>query len=522
MLVVAVCLGTCLHAAEWQWSVRVGGFVSRETKDAPQAYLWIHPTCDTVRAVVFGQHNMSEETLFENPRFRAAMSGLNVAIVWVTPAFEQVWDERNGCSEIFERIMHDLADASGYDELAEAPVVPVGHSALATFPWNFAACKPLRTLALVSLHGDAPRTGLTGYGGANLDWGATRNIDGIPALMIMGEYEWWDERLLPALEFRRNNPSSCIALFADVGRGHFDVSDRTADYIAEFVAASLRCRLAEGGGLRQVDVSDCVLADRWRREQHGRRPEPASFDRYKGDRNEAFVYPDRKTALRTESEYRRERGKRQRFIGFERDGRLLPYDEKLHARIAVDAAPVDDGVTFTLSAVFTDSLRLDRADERGRISVSRICGPVEVLNDTLFRIRFGRGEIRNPRRGSEIWLLAESDGDRRCKSTVQQLLVRLPWRNVSGCRQTIDFPPLHDMRRGDVRQRLAAVADSGLAVAYCVEEGPAEIEDGELRLTAVPPRAKLPVRVSVTAFQYGVRDSVASAEPVTRTFFITE
>ena len=43
---------------------------------------------------------------------------------------------------------------------------------------------PERTLAVISLHGDAPRTNLCGYGRENLEWGRTRNIDGIPGLMI--------------------------------------------------------------------------------------------------------------------------------------------------------------------------------------------------------------------------------------------------------------------------------------------------------------------------------------------------
>ena len=39
----------------------------------------------------------------------------------------------------------------------------------------------------------APRTILTGYGRDNMEWGK-RTIDGIPGLMIEGEYEWWLER----------------------------------------------------------------------------------------------------------------------------------------------------------------------------------------------------------------------------------------------------------------------------------------------------------------------------------------
>lgn len=86
-----------------------------------------------------------------------------------------------------------------------------------------------------SLHGDAPRTNLTGYGRENLEWGRTRNIDGIPGLMIEGEYEWWEARVNPALAFRMMYPESCISFLCDAGRGHFDVADETAAYIALFL-----------------------------------------------------------------------------------------------------------------------------------------------------------------------------------------------------------------------------------------------------------------------------------------------
>ena len=122
------------------------------------------------------------------------------------------------------------------------PIIPIGHSAMATYPWNFAAWNPERTLAVISLHGDAPRTNLCGYGRENLEWGRTRNIDGIPGLMIEGEYEWWEARVNPALAFRMKYPDSCISFLCDTGRGHFDVSPQTADYIALFIRKALEWR----------------------------------------------------------------------------------------------------------------------------------------------------------------------------------------------------------------------------------------------------------------------------------------
>ena len=189
-----LCSALFATAQEWQWSVQLKGFISSETGKEPTAFLWIPSDCHQLRAVMVGKHNMSEETLFEMPRFREALSRMGIGLVWITPGIDQQWDVTKGTQEIFNRMMNDLAEVSGYSELEHIPVVPVGHSAMATYPWNFAAWNPERTLAVISLHGDAPRTNLCGYGGENLEWGRTRNIDGIPGLMIEGEYEWWEYR----------------------------------------------------------------------------------------------------------------------------------------------------------------------------------------------------------------------------------------------------------------------------------------------------------------------------------------
>lgn len=521
LLLLLLLPGFTARAAVWQWSVPLQGGVSAETGAAPRAYLWIPPEAGQLRGVVVGQHNMSEEQLFEHPLFRKRMSALGFAIVWITPILDMPWDPGSGCQALFDRMLADLAAASGYDELAAVPVVPVGHSALATFPWNFAAANPGRTLAVVSLHGDAPRTNLTGYGRANVEWGRTRNIDGIPGLMIEGEYEWWEARVRPALAFRMFYPGSCISFLGDAGRGHFDLADATVDYIARFLEKAAEQRL--GTPLRPVDPTAGWLAERWRPDQT-RRARPAPAARYKCDPHDAFWYFDREMAELAERRYAETRGKKPLCIGFAQSGEPLPYDERLHARIRGRFRPEADGVTFRLQAFFSDSTHRNPTANRpaGEPRIGRICGPVEQIDDTTFRIRFGRGTLDNARRGGELWLLAEHPGDHRHKSAVQQLLIEIPHRNTEGREQHIDFPPLPDLRRGEAAPLIAARSDAGLPVSYFVEEGPAEVCDGVLRLSPIPPRARLPLRITVVAWQYGIAGSVRSAEPVRRSFCITE
>ena len=137
-LICCCCLAVSLSAAEWQWSVPVTEAVSSEVNGHPQAFLWVPSDCRTVKAVVVGMHNMTEETLFDLPQFRAELVKAGIALVWVSPVIDQVWDVRNGCQKAFDKMMADLAEVSGYAELSVVPVVPLGHSAMATFPWNFA------------------------------------------------------------------------------------------------------------------------------------------------------------------------------------------------------------------------------------------------------------------------------------------------------------------------------------------------------------------------------------------------
>lgn len=513
-----------LYAVEWQWSVSVDKMISPETGKHPQAFLWIPPACERVRAVMFGQHNMSEETLFKKACFRDSLAALDIALVWITPGLDQRWDVTTGVQEAFDKMLADLAEVSGYTELVDVPLVPIGHSAQATFPWNFAAWNPERTLAVISLHGDAPRTNLTGYGRANLEWGRTRNIDGIPGLMIEGEYEWWEARVNPALAFRMMYPESCISFLCDTGRGHFDVADETAAYIALFIGKAMDHRLDEASGkLKPVNVRAGWLASRWS-PMEGKRPEPAPYSDYKGDTHDAFWYFDEEMAELTEARYRKHLGKRMQYIGIRQNGGLVKYDSKAHVRISVPFSPDADGVTFHLQTCFTDSTRSVRTDEHaaGAIRIDCVCGPVEKVDDTTFVLSFSRIGMDNPRRSGGITLVASHPGDKVYKGVVQELEMKVPLRITEGKRQSILFPSLNDVRHGTERLVLHAESDCGLPVRYYVKEGPAEVSGNELRFTPIPPRSRFPIKVTVVAWQYGIAGKVQTAEPVERSFYICQ
>ena len=520
---------TRVAAAPWQWSVEIKELISEETNAHPSAYLWIPENCKQVRAVIIGQHNMTEETIFEHPEFRKNMDKLGIAEIWITPGIDQRWDVTKGTQQIFETMMKNLSEISGYTELEFAPVIPIGHSAMATYPWNFAAWNPERTLAVLSIHGDSPRTHLTGYGRANLDWG-TRTIEGIPSLMVMGEDEWWEDRLITSFDYRREYPNAPLSFLADAGHGHFDISDELIDYLSLFLKKAVEYRLPKHSlsdtqvQLIPVEAKTGWLADRWRKNEKPT-AEAASYDKYKGDKNRAFWYFDKEMADATEKYYANERGKTEQYIGFEQKGKLITFNPKSHVRMFPSFQPEADGVTFHLKAVYTDTLRNEYSKEHSThpIRMSRICGPVEVVNDTTFTVRFYRMGLDNPKRTGGICLMASVKQDHKYRSAVQQVEIRIPYRNKEGIPQRIIFPKLSDVKASVKEISLNGTADSGLPVYYYVKEGPAEIKGDKLVLTKIPPRAKFPVKVTVVAWQYGRsgEPKVQTAEAVEQSFYIT-
>lgn len=428
----------------YQYRTQLTGCHSTETDSNPYAYLWIPEGTKSVKAVVLSQQNMTEEAIFKMKAFREQMARLDVAEVWVAPAFSQDWNPLSDCQRVFVEMMDSLAAVSSHPELSIAPIVPLGHSAQATFPWNFAAWNAERTLCIVSFHGDAPRTNLCGYGRENIEWGRTRNIDGIPGLMIEGEYEWWEARVNPALAFRMMYPESCISFLCDTGRGHFDCSEPTALYIARFIEKSLQQRIASDGSLRRIDPRHGWLADRYHPdieqtdgprsvEGHANQANyqfvpPAPYADYTGDRHDAFWYFDEEMAMLTVERYRLTQGKQRQYVGIEYNGELLPLDNS-QTRMSIKFRPEKDehgeAQLLHLKAVLVDEdgHRLPCGDTR--LHMEYVSGPAIKVNDTTFRIYEHEAGRNNPRRSFSITLCAVAEPTAHSKGAVQPLRVQL-------------------------------------------------------------------------------------------------
>jgi hypothetical protein len=529
-------------ASVYQWSVPAPGPISPETKAVPEAFLWIPPHCRKVRAIVLGQHNLLEEPLLESKTFRRALSSVCIGAVWVTPMFDTVFDFSKGAGNRVDAMMEALAKESGYDELSSAPIVPIGHSAAASFPWNFAAWAPERTLALVSLKGDAPLTTLTGSGKPNPEWG-DRTVGGVPSLMVMGEYEWLEPRLGPALDYQKAHPDALISLYADAGHGHFDLSDDLARYVGLFITKAADARLPSGSPrrgpmvLKPVDPKLGWRADRWRATGGPIAP-AAPTARYKGPRPESFWYFDRQMARGVERLYASAAGKQPQLLGFVQDGGVVPQKAG-HAQVELAFTPLPDGVSFKLQATYLD--RVPEGNPRpqqwaglpanapighgdGPITIARQTGPVVQTGPDTWTLAFNRVGFANSRRSGDVWFVASQAGDHRYKSIVQQAFLRIPPVNAAGMAQTIAFslPETLVLRKDGGSLKLNGVSDSGLPVRYYVKQGAAVIDGDHLRFTPIPRSAKRPIRVTVVAWQYGIVGKTKSATPVERSVYVRD
>jgi hypothetical protein len=67
---------------------------------------------------------------------------------------------------------------------------------------------------------------------------------------------------------------------------------------------------------------------------------------------------------------------------------------------------------------------------------------------------------------------------------------------------------------------LGATSDAGFPVEYYVARGPAQVQDGRLKIAEMPARARFPVEVKVYQFGRGCEPLVKTAAPVEQTVLI--
>lgn len=543
----------------WQWSLPLKGMISPETDDHPRAFLYIPPDCQKLRGVIIGQHNMLEEPILEHVTVRQALANANMAAIWVSPAFDGNFSftKNPQAPLLFQQMMDGLAAASGYSELSQAPVVWIGHSAMASAPYHFAAWdaqqaraqnKPHRAAAAISIKGIFP-----GVHDDNSPVYENTDLAGVPILFFNGEYEDAMGRADHALRFRNATPGVVLSMVADVGGGHFDWNDHACNTIAQFLRKLAQYRLpdelaANGSGtLKEIDpAKQGWLVDRWRK---GQKPTaaPAPVASYQGKREEAFWFFDEEHATQVDQFYRQPKSNYQ-LLAYKQNGKIVEQANN-HQQVNLAFLPerFGDGLTFRLDTDFLNQVPkvserlsswtgkpagspIDHASGHEPITLCPICGPVVQLSPDTFALRFNRVGTNNLKGGRtrDIWLMATHPGDDHTARAVQQALLNIPYPLTQGETQQISFPEIPDQKVGAASLRLRATSSApptlSAVVHYYVSEGPAHITGDTLTFTKLPPRSKFPVKITVVATQYGriIEPLLQTATPVSRSFHLLE
>jgi hypothetical protein len=555
LLLCVLSAGRASYAAVYQWSALVDDVVSSETKDHPRAFLWIPDHCQRVRAILIADQNMEEEQIFQDAEFRKTLADLGFAEIWIAPGMGSIdfrFDQGDG--QKLEKLLGALANESGYQEIESAPLVPMGHSATASWCWDVAAWNPQRVLAVLSISGTWPYF-------SSKYWG-NRSVDEVPGLTTKGEFEiqgslenGWYAGLKG--DYYQKHPFGAFTQVVEPGDGHFGASKEKNDLIDLFLRKAAQYRLpadAPPGGpvtLIPIDAKkDGWLYDVWHLNAPPSAP-AAPVSKYTGARDHAFWAFDEEMAQAIEAFQARCRGQANVLIGYEQKDGLTPPTPD-HAMVHLKFQPVDDGMTFKLSGGFWDRVPptpdgkrsewegwltegitsvaqndpvTHPQDELDRMQIVPICGPVLQAAPDTFKVRFNRVGFNNPKRSNDIWLMLTYAGDGRYKKMVQQAELRFPLTNTRGQAQQIDFPQIPDQKAGASLEpiTLNAASSAQVPVHYYVREGPAEIDDdGTLRFTPIPPRSRYPISVTVVAWQWGrsIEPLLQSAKPVERTFLI--
>lgn len=510
----------------WQWAVDVENHSTAPKYKHPEAYLWIPENCRKIKALIVAQHNMEEISILEDEGFRKRMAKLGVAELWICPRFNLPFDFTDGAWVSLDAALARLAEESGYNELTEVPIIGIGHSAAASNPYYMAASRPERVLACISTSGQWP------YFRDDIFcpdvWG-DRNIDFIPCLETMGEYESAESWALRGLKEKAEHPNTALSMLACPAEGHFAASSEKAEYIAMYIRKALK--------YGHVDPhKQGWLSERWKKDE-APSCKPAPVRRYKGNPSEAFWYFDRQMAKATKKYQSRFRGKQVQLVGLMQDGDAVPQRNthmQLHPEFKTDA----DGLTMHFGTFFYDTVSAGSPrhkawsgqepgtaighSDAGQPYLEIIAAPAVVSSDSTLTLSWNRMATWEEK---EVFIdfCIKHPGDEEFRPAVQQSRITLPVRLTEGTEQHITFDPIEDVGPGRHPIILNASSDSGLKVGFYAECGPVMIESNSLYFTKIPPRTKFPVRVSVVAWQYGLRgdNCVQTAEPVRQVFYIT-
>ena len=326
------------------------------------------------------------------------------------------------------------------------------------------------------------------------------------------------------IDERRKNPDWPLTFLIDGSSGHFDVSAELVTYLAQYIDAVVKARLPRGGqtGLHPVDLGTGYLADL---AVPGHTPKaPTPYSSVAAGERALPWYLNRQSAMDAQTFAAIDWQAKSPLIGFtDAAGDVLPFDFNgiTNLRPTMEA----DGITFHLRPILLDKLPdnfLHAGDPVAKPTATPtlewMCGATTPIGGDALRVSMDRSY-----RQQANYYVARIPASPGIRAMVQPVGIKLE-PNHEGSKQQIEFTKPKDVKAGTKSISLEAHSDSGLPVRFFVVAGPATIDGNRVVLTAIPPRTKFPVEVTVAAWQWGrtVEPKIQTAPTVRQTFVIKQ
>ena len=500
----------------FQYKVQVGNDIG---------YLWIPDNCKRVRGLLILCPTVPEELIVGWPSIRKACAENNLGILWSVRSF-WYWSGKPPAGDTsspaiwsinsLQKMLDGLAQTSGYPEIATVPWLPMGESAHLNMVKALVDNKPERCFAAITVkNANCPQNRevpILLTEGTAQEWSQPKGDLRTSWNSVQGSYN-------VICGMRRDHPNWPMSELVEAGSGHFNCTNRMADYFAMYIGLAAKARLSDDGSptLKPVNMSKGFLA-----------PLPIP-----GHEN-AAVIPDTPDADQAAPWFFDEASAKEA-----QEIAHIDWTAKTQLPMVVSSSTCavkpwsNNGVTqidvttssdFSLDSVFLDSLPDGFVGAGGPLAKSSVkpviewlCGPMVPLGDGKFRIALDR-----------TWkiagipcLIVRADAVDGIRYSNQPITVNL-LENKEGNKQVISFEKVDDVRAGTISVPLSAKSDSGLPVSFYIDHGPAIVKDGKLVFTPIPPQSTFPVEVEVVAWQWGsnVDPKVQTADLAKQTFHI--
>ena len=553
-------------------------------------YLWIPPNTPKIRAVMVAMHNGLPINVLQSAPVREVCRKHGIAQILITPWAKDIggimmkdntYDVTDPArTAIYDAYIKRLADLSGHPELLTAPIIPLGHSAFCGFPFEAAFRNPEQCLAAIPIKAGLPDAyKFFGLGGKALHPDAGMALRNVPILFVTsGSQETVSWSAYPHaygtyLSAYRQDHNDNLGttyephneLFSgcwEMTSGHFDMSPRNYQFVADWLDAIATARLPEKAG---DPLKTITLKDGWLMSPKipaaGDLPKdypmPAPYLQYAGHRNEALWFPNEKlTRNQFELGVSEPRKKIEMFTFLDPTNQPISLAMGLMAPMT-NASPLlhDDGLltltTYRLTTppeICTVSEKDRRAHPEILLAYTNVAfpglsnlpvsdlpiqfnahgGAFEQVGSEQFKDDRGVTETRltlrlmrhriDPSDGFNMsFVRVFHEGDKEFAAAGRTCQISLApsdaLRINTASPQTIDFPTVADAPASSAKIELKAKSSSGLPVDYFVLKGPGIVREVNFIPMEVPAGVTNPIEVTVGAYQVGMFKETGGVKP---------